>query len=234
MKRKSTDILHYLDGVEAFVFDWDDTLVDTRTGKLAQNKAMAKMFGVERTDEEVSEYYDSGMPLMQMLAELCQTNDYDALEAARIKSYNNFEFTKRTIDGAERGVRIIRDLGFRTALFTATSEAALEMDMLTPGFRRELFDGVMHVPDMQKKSDPAAFALPLAWLAVRGIEAENAAYVGDGLGDMQGSLGAGMKFVGIEGGAVSGEMFAGHGVYSLPGVRQLAALARISGRPRRG
>ena len=54
----------------------------------------------------------------------------------------------------------------------------------------------------------------------------DAVYLGDGLGDMIGSLGAGFRFVGIERGFISADEFAEHGVYSLPGVHELVNIIR--------
>lgn len=49
--------------------------------------------------------------------------------------------------------------------------------------------------------------------------------IGDGIGDMEGALGAGMKFIGVEQGFVKSAEWAKHGVLSLPGVKELVKIA---------
>lgn len=227
MSEYTPRIIRYLQDTGAFVFDWDDTLVDSKTGKLAQNSALARKFGVERSDEDVERLYKSGLPLADMLEELCEHKaSYETIWAAAEADYNNPEYAKRPIDGAEASVRTLRSLGFRTALFSAASPEALELDVKNLDFDMSVFDSpTLHVPSGVPKSDPNAFVPVVNWLRLGGINPSKAVYVGDGLGDMIGAEASGMKFIGVEQGLVSCDEFRSKGAHSVPSVHRLAQIA---------
>ena len=220
-------IANYLHGVKAVVFDWDDTLIDSKTGKLAQNRDLAHKFGVTRSNEEVEALYRNGMSLPEMLVELCDHKaGFDKIWQEAKKVYDKPEYSKRLIDGAEQSVRTLRSLGYYTLLFTATSREALELDMASTGFDPEVFDNqLLHVPNGIAKSDPRAFSPVLDWLATHEMSPSEAMYVGDGLGDMRGAIAAGMKFLGVEQGFISRAEFAELDVLSVPNTQKLATIA---------
>ena len=225
-------IANYIRGVKAVVFDWDDTLVDSKTGNLAQNRDLAEKFGVTRSEEEVEALYRNGIPLPDMLVELCDhTATFEEIWQEAKKDYSKPEYSKRLIDGAEQSVRTLQGLGCHTLLFTATSRDALKMDIANTGFDPGVFGNqLLHVPQGIAKSDPRAFSPVMGWLTNHDISHRDALYVGDGLGDMSGAIAAEMKFLGVEQGFVSHDEFTEHGALSVPNTQKLAAIAIILAR----
>lgn len=189
--------------------------------------ALAEHFGVTRTESEVERLYRSGKSLSDMLVELCAHQaSMDEIWQVAMSEYHNPEFAKRPIEGAIRSVRWLRGLGYRTALFSATSPKALSEDMRATGVDPGEFSGAtLHVAEGMRKSDPESFAPVLEWLASYGLSAREALYVGDGLGDMEGSTGAGLRFVGVEQGFITAEEFREAGALSVASVQKLATIA---------
>ncbi len=223
-------IANYLHGVKAVVFDWDDTLIDSKTGKLAQNRDLAHKFGVTRSNEEVEALYRNGMSLPEMLVELCDHKaSFDEIWQETKKDYHKPDYSKRLIDGAEQSVRTLRNLGYHAVLFTATSQEALRLDMTNTGFDPKVFDDqLLHAPKGMAKSDPRAFSPVLDWLATHKTSPSEAMYIGDGLGDMEGATAVGMKFLGVEQGFISSAEFAELGVLSVSSTQKLATIALSS------
>lgn len=220
-------IAAYLDGTKAVVFDFHDTLVNAKAGYIAHNMALAEHFGVPKTYEEVVKLYGIG-DFREMLRQLCGTDDLDAVMAVHALGKHRPEFQLQPISTVPNDLSTLRRLGYIVGIFTATTPDMLKRDMGLAGYETDsLCDFTDTVYSMGiKKSDPRSFDSTIAHLAQRGIAPSQAVYVGDGLGDMQGSLGAGFKFIGIEQGFIPRRAFADHGVLSLPGVHELVRIIR--------
>lgn len=227
MRDYENRVLDYIKDAKALVFDMHDTLVDAKSGYIAHNMALAKQFNVPKTREEVIRLYGIG-DFKEMLRQLCGTDNIDEIMAVHALGKHRPEFQLQPIETIPHDLRTLRRLGYVTGVFTATTPDMLVRDLGIAGYvRDELFDFTDTVYTTGiKKSDPRSFSATLSQLADRRINPDQAVYVGDGLGDMQGSLGAGMRFVGIEQGFISPEEFAEHGVLSLPGVHELVNIIR--------
>lgn len=203
-----------------------DTLVNAKSGYIAHNIELSEKFGVPKTKEEVIALYSIG-DFNEMLRRLCGTNDLDAIMAIHALGKHRQEFQLQPITTIPQDLSTLRRLGYVVGIFTATTPQMLMRDLQIARYDIELFDFLDTVYSTgTKKSDPKSFESTLLHLVERGITPQQALYVGDGLGDMTGSLGAGMKFIGIEQGFVSAEEFADHGVLSLPGVHELVNIIR--------
>lgn len=220
MKDYEKCVSRYLGSVKAIVFDMHDTLVDGKSGYIAHNMALAEHFGVLKTREEVIELYGIG-DFEEMLRRLCATSNLDEIMAVHALGKNNPEFQLRPFATIPNDISTLRRLGYIVGLLTATTHELLMRDLGIAGYDVEMFDFIDTVYSTGiKKSDPRSFRNTIAHLADCSITPNEALYVGDGLGDMTGSLEAGMKFIGIESGFVSAEEFADHGVLSMPGVNE--------------
>jgi len=227
MRGYERQVADYLNDTRAFVFDMHDTLVDGKTGYIAHNMELAKKFDVPKTREEVIELYGIG-DFKEMLRQLCGTDDLDAIMAVHALGKHRAEFQLQPISTVPNDLRTLRRLGYVVGIFTATTSAMLMRDLEIAHYDiDELFDFTDTVYSTSvKKSDPKSFATTIAHLAQYGIAPEQTLYVGDGRGDMQGSLGAGLKFIGIEQGFVTREEFADNGVLSMPNVHGLVNVVR--------
>lgn len=227
MRGYESQVSEYIDGAKAFVFDMHDTLVDGKSGYILHNMELAARFGVPKSREKVEKLYGNG-DFREMLRRLCDTDDLSAIMKVHAEGEHDPRFQLRPFENIPHDLRLLRRLGYVTGIFTATTPAFLERDLATAGYDPdELFDFTDTVYSTGvKKSDPASFRSTAAKLFDRDITPAEAVYVGDGLGDMTGSLGAGFRFVGIERGFISADEFAEHGVYSLPGVHELVNIIR--------
>lgn len=227
MKGYESKVSEYIDGAKAFVFDMHDTLVDGKSGYIAHNMELAARFGVPKSRDQVIELYGIG-DFREMLRRLCETDDLGAIMKVHAEGEHDPRFQLQPFDNIPHDLRLLRRLGYVTGLFTATTPAFLERDLSTAGYdSSELFDFTDTVYSTGvKKSDPDSFRSTVAKLSDRDIAPADTVYLGDGLGDMTGSLGAGFRFVGIERGFISADEFAEHGVYSLPGVHELVNIIR--------
>lgn len=227
MRGYESQVSEYIDGAKAFVFDMHDTLVDGKSGYIAHNMELAARFGVPKSRDQVIELYGIG-DFREMLRRLCETDDLSAIMKAHAEGEHDPRYQLKPFENIPHDLRLLRRLRYVTGVFTATTPTFLERDLATAGYDPdELFDFTDTVYSTGvKKSDPDSFRSTVAKLSDRDVTPEDSFYLGDGLGDMTGSLGAGFRFVGIERGFISADEFAEHGVYSLPGVHELINIIR--------
>jgi phosphoglycolate phosphatase-like HAD superfamily hydrolase len=217
----------YVKDVDAFVFDWDDTLIDTIPGKVAHNIAVAREFGVERTEDEVKQLWQT-RNFIDMITALCGTDDIPAIMSIVRRDYHDPRYAKRPIETIDRDLAFLHRQSKKMGIVTSISRDIFAADFVHSGIKNKaIFDYVQTLEDTtQHKPDPRVFDPTTLWLNSAGIVVNQAVYVGDGLGDMEAAFGAGYKFIGIERGFISAEEFEENGVISLPGVHELVTIIR--------
>lgn len=227
MNERSRRVAEYIKDAKAFVFDLDDTLIQSKEGLERHNMALAERFGAPKTLEQVRQLYAIAN-LGDMLRALCGTDDIEAILAERDRTKDNPEYALQPIAGVPEGLKSLKRLGYVTALFTAVSPDILDEKLVSVGYdKTDLFDFTDTVYSTgAQKSNPKSFTNVINQLKSRNIAPDESVYVGDGLGDMEGSLGAGMRFVAAETGYISATEFDEHGVHSLPGVTELIRIIK--------
>lgn len=228
MNRLHAQIANMLADTQAIVFDWHDTLIDAKNGEIDRLIDIAAICGTTRSPSEVMELYRKHpRSISDMLSELCQIEDAQIIQAIRSHNVGADKYSKRPIEGAEAAVRTLHDIGFRTTLLANVSADRLTLDSLGTGFDLSVFgEKPLFTPPQTPKYDPLAFGAVIEWLRNVDIEHDQAIYVGDGLGDMEGSSAAGLGFIGVEQGFITAEEFATRGALSIPGVQALADIAQ--------
>ncbi|QWF82150.1 HAD family hydrolase [Amycolatopsis sp. CA-230715] len=218
----STRVRELVEGCRAVVFDLDDTLLATREVKWAHHKAVAAQFyDIELTDDELRLHW--GKPFDEMITLLYR----GSAPLAEMRAANHAldaDYRKTALPGAVATVAALLDRGYRIGVVTSANTGPALSELEANGFpvRRLLF---VHGADATSahKPDPAVFEHGMELLAPLDIDERATIYVGDALMDLLAARGAGMGFVGVTTGLVTGTEFDGENACWIP---NLAALTR--------
>lgn len=165
--RSGTEILD-LDGIEAFAFDLDGTLVESEPVWSAAKSAVATSRGIE-LDEDVLQRF-VGRSLRAFVSEaLAVTNPVQArsvsreIEALALRSYDS---RVKPIPGATELVRVLHRAGFRIAICSSASPEviAASVGLMSLGDVLELAISAATLP--RGKPDKAPYVEVLAQLGL--------------------------------------------------------------------
>jgi HAD superfamily hydrolase (TIGR01549 family) len=191
--------------IKAVIFDFDDTLVESRLVKWAHHKHVAKKFyNIDLTDEDIRKHW--GKPLNTLIKILYRDADtvekmYDALISVRE------DFRKKTFPGAVKVVETLFGKGMRLGVLSATNKKFLVEDLKDAKFpvAQMLIQGADET-DFHKP-DPKVFVPMLKKLKDEGISNDEVLYIGDSMDDFLAATGAGIGFIAITTGLYSKEDF---------------------------
>ncbi len=195
---------------KAVIFDFDDTLVESRAIKWEHHKIVAKKFyNIDLSEETLREHW--GKPFNTLMKELYQ--DADTLENMRKANISIREnFLKKVYPGSIGAVNKLLKNGLKLGLLSAANQEFLWQDLKRLGFPREDFSVIQSPEDTDvHKPDPKVFKPMFAKLENLGIKKEEMIYVGDSLMDLQAAHGAGIDFIAVTTGLYSKEDFEKHG-----------------------
>lgn len=211
---------------DVVAFDWDGTLIDSVPYKLAQNQAIAQEFGQELSLDEVRKIWSESSGFNDLMQNLCNTDDMDAIMKVVHRDYNNPAFAKRPFEFTPSVLRKVRALGKQTALITNVTRELLEVDARTaniPDLNKH-FDFVQTPDDSPyKKPDPRAFDAMLKRLDV---QSNQVVYIGDEEKDAISAKEAKIRFIGVETGMATAAEFADVGAFSVRSLGELALKSR--------
>jgi HAD superfamily hydrolase (TIGR01549 family) len=187
--------------IKAVIFDFDDTLVESRVVKWAHHKYVAKKFyNIDVTDEEIRKHW--GKPIPILMSELYKNADteekmYEALISVRE------DFRKKVYPGAVDLLKALLENGKKIGVLSATNKRFLVEDLKDYGFPVEQM--IIQGADETKvhKPDPEVFDLILGKFKKEGIQKEEIVYVGDSMDDLTASRGAGISFIAVTTGLYS-------------------------------
>ncbi|HEY4503254.1 MAG TPA: HAD-IA family hydrolase [Candidatus Paceibacterota bacterium] len=191
---------------KAIIFDYDDTLVESRKQKWDQHKHVAKKFyNIDITDGDLGEHW--GKPLHLLVEGLYKLSDtveniYTNLALTRD------DFRKVVYEGSVDLVKRLLKDNIKIGVVSATARRFLIDDLKDHGFPLEDFIIVQGADDtLVHKPDPAVFTPVLEKLSKEGIKKEEITYVGDSITDLEAAHKAGISFVAITTGLYSEEDF---------------------------
>jgi pyrophosphatase PpaX len=207
------------EGIQAVVFDFDNTLVDCIEPKVAQHKHTADQLGIALSDDEIRENW-SRHSFSGLLNHLYGSQSPEANRLI-IEQYD--QFPKLPYDDTIRTLQILGRSGIQVALLTSLRKDRLDKDFEATGINPNLFAYIQTEEATQVHKPNGAVFNPVAeWLQSVGVEdVSNALYVGDALEDMQAAESAGLKFVGIERGFVSRNQFMDAGALCISSLSEL-------------
>lgn len=193
------------EGIQAVVFDFDNTLVDCIEPKVAQHKHTAEQLGIQLSDDEIRENW-SKHSFSGLLNHLYGSQSPDANRLI-IEQYDLFP--KVPYDDTLRTLQILGRSGIQVAVLTSLRKDRLDKDFEATGIDPDLF-AYIQTEEATKVHKPngAVFDPTIAWLKSAGIENPGSAlYVGDALEDMQAAELAGLGFVAIDRGFIPRQQF---------------------------
>ena len=195
---------------KAVIFDYDDTLVETRAIKWAHHRAVAKEFyHIDLSDEVLLKHW--GKPLYVLIAELYQYSDtLENMIKANLSIRD--KFLKKVYTGSVKAITELVDRGVKVGILSATTNEFLLDDLIRHGFPVSNFSIIQGSDKtMVHKPDPKVFIPLLKKFKKEGIKKEEIIYVGDSLDDLQAAHGAGIGFIAVTTGLYSKEDFKKNG-----------------------
>lgn len=195
---------------KAVIFDFDDTLVETRLIKWAHHKAVAKKFyNIDLAEETFLKHY--GKPFNTLIKELYRDSDTLENMIAANKSIRN-DFLKKVYPESVYVVNTLLDKGIKVGLLSSTNKNFIMEDLARQGFPVERFAIIQGPEDTSvHKPDPNVFLPSLEKFAQEGIKKREIVYVGDSLMDLEAAHGAGLDFIAVTTGLYSKNDFKKHG-----------------------
>ena len=161
---------------KAFIFDLDGVVVDTAKYHYLAWKRLASKFGYDFTEEDNAQFKGiNRMACMKILSNLIgrQFSDMESVSLSDIKNEWYIEYISKmdkdeVLPGFIDFIADIRKIGGRTALASASKNAAIVLDRLE---LRECFDVVVDGNDVQRsKPDPQVFQLAAKKLGAKECE----------------------------------------------------------------
>lgn len=181
--------------MEAIVFDWDGTLIDSLAPIFEANRRVLSEYGVPFDDERYRAAYTPDWRVMYQRLGLPE----DALEAAGLRWLELYRETEpaQLLPGAADALRRLVDAGFVLGLVTAGDQDVVEAQMERFGIAGLLPIRVFGTDDVAAKPHPDPLLRALGQL--QRVERKHLArYVGDVPDDMRMARAVGALGVGIE------------------------------------
>ncbi|MCB9030643.1 MAG: HAD-IA family hydrolase [Deltaproteobacteria bacterium] len=182
--------------IKAVLFDYDDTLVQTRASKYLAIQALARDFyNYELTSEVISKDWGKSFDLLfkNLFGEI--DSDHEQV-VSRYKSITDNFPMESYPDAVDTVMALIADK--HVGVVTSTSRALIMPDLERLGFPVSDFLLIQTCEDTDiHKPNPEVFKPALLTLANHSIAPEEILYVGDSHIDFLAANGAGLKFAGI-------------------------------------
>jgi len=199
---------------KAVLFDYDDTLVQTRQSKYRALRALgSRHYSLDLTDADVDRHW--GIAYEALFRALFGAVEPDlALAISRYEALDDefpmiaYPDTLHTLTAfAERGL---------IGVVTAAGRSIVKRQMRELNFPLARLAVLQTAEDTpHHKPDPRVFAPATAALIKLGVELSQTSYVGDSLKDYQAARDAGMRFVGVLRGTTSAQEFAAAGAETV-------------------
>ena len=181
--------------MDAVVFDWDGTLVDSLPGIFDANLRVLSEYGVPFDEERYRAAYIPDWRVMYQRLGL-REEDLEAAGARWLELYRETD-AARLLPGAAASLRRLADAGFVLGLVTAGDEDVVVGQMERFGVAGLLPIRVFGTDDVAAKPHPEPLLRALGQLD-RADRAHLARYVGDVPDDMRMAKAAGALGIGIE------------------------------------
>ena len=199
---------------KAVIFDFDDTLVESRAQKWAQHKHVAKKFyNIDLTDETLLKHW--GKSLDVLISEVYEHSDtlenmYRAVTSTR------YDFPKKAYTESVSVIKNLLNRNIKVGVLSSVTKKYLLEDLVSFGFPVDEFFVVQSATETSvHKPNPEVFTPLLEKLNEAGIKKEEIIYVGDSLLDLQAAHGAEIDFIAVTTGLYSYKDFKEKGVKTI-------------------
>ena len=207
----------------AVLFDYDDTLVQTRQCKYRALRALgSRHYRLDLTDADIDRHWGIAYnDLFRALFGAAEPNL--ALAISRYEALDD-EFAMIAYPDTLRTLTALAERGL-IGVVTAAGRSIVERQMRQLDFPLARLAVLQTAEDTpHHKPDPRVFAPATAALAQLGVELSETAYVGDSIKDLQAARDAGVRFIGVLHGTTSREEFAAAGAETVESLSALLGL----------
>jgi phosphoglycolate phosphatase-like HAD superfamily hydrolase len=191
---------------KAIIFDFDDTLVESRVAKWAHHTHVAKKFyNIDLVDDDIRKHW--GKPFNVLVADLYRgvdtvQNIFDTIATVK-KDFPKYPY-KESISTVQK----LLDNGIKVGVLSATTNKFLVEDLADLGFPINEFVIIQGADDTSfHKPDSRVFDPLITLLEEEKINKKDILYVGDSIDDFQSSTGAGINYIALTTGLYSQEDF---------------------------
>lgn len=206
--------------VRAVLFDYDDTLVQTKEAKFLALRALGQRFyGKELTDADIWPHW--GVAYERLFQALF--GDVEMSIARAITRYESLD-AEFPITPYPDALNVLKTLqaSVPVGIVTSAGRSVVVPQLRRMGFDLEALALVQTAEDTSvHKPDPAVFAPALATLGALGIRPAELLYVGDSLRDFDAARSAGLMFRGVRHGTTTRREFAEAGAKCIDGLAHL-------------
>jgi phosphoglycolate phosphatase-like HAD superfamily hydrolase len=180
--------------MDAVVFDWDGTLVDSLPAIMRANATVLAGYGIPFDEARYRAAYVPDWRLMYQRLGLAEAH-LEAAGASWLDLYRSAPLP-RPFSGVRTALRRLSEAGYAMGLVTAGHRALVEEQLERLGLAAVLPVRVCGDDPVAAKPHPDPLLLALDGLGARG-RASAATYVGDGPDDMRMARATGARAVGI-------------------------------------
>jgi phosphoglycolate phosphatase len=181
--------------VDAIVFDWDGTLVDSLAAINRANAEVLATYGLPFDFDAYREAYSPDWQLMYARLGV-PPSKIDEASTRWLEAYRRVIGTVQVTDGALEALERLAAAGLSMGLVTAGERGVVEAQLVSTGLGRYLPIRVCAGDLPVNKPHPAPLRKALAELGLDGVP-ERTIYVGDALDDMRMARAVGARGVGI-------------------------------------
>ncbi len=196
--------------IKAVIFDFDDTLVESRLAKWAQHRHVAREFyNIDLKEETLLEHW--GKPLHNLIEELYERSDtLENMMTAVISTRD--AFPKKPYMESVNIVKKLLSADIKVGILSAATRRFIIEDLKKFGFPVEQFFMIQGASEtLVHKPNPDVFTPLIEALKKEDIDKEEIVYVGDSLYDLKAATQAGLYFIAITTGLYSRDDFEKNG-----------------------
>ena len=206
---------------KAIIFDFDDTLINTKDVSIEKHKEAARILGIDFDEKELIRRW--GQPWPMLLYEfLGDKADKFVKIMGRLE---NFEFGQ--IKGAEKAILYAKQNKMFIGILSSSERKWVLRKAESASINLQHFDDWLIIcnEDVEKhKPNPSAFNIILKRLSEKGLNKDEVLYCGDNLIDFETAKNAGINFMAVTTGFTEKEHFIEAGLSGemiIPSIKEL-------------
>lgn len=180
--------------IKAVIFDFDDTLINTKEISIAKHKEAARALGIKFDEREMIKRW--GRPWPQLLYGLAgdRTDEFIKL----ILEFEDFGFKKH--EGVDIALSYLRSEKILMGVLSSSRKEWITKKAQNAGVDLSYFDKslICGQEDVENyKPHRASFAPIMEHLALKGIKQDNVVYCGDNMVDFETAKNAKISFIAV-------------------------------------
>ena len=195
-KVENSGSMELTDGIKAVLFDYDDTLMQTKKIKVQVIKTLgSRYYNFDISDELINEHW--GSPFSSFYENIFMSVDGDLDRVLERREIINQEFRNQPYEDAKLVLTYLA-AKYRVGIITAASRKAVDLELADVDLPIQQLDFIQTAEDtFYHKPDPKVFDPSIEKLSPKGIKRSEILYVGDSFTDYFAATDAGLHFIGV-------------------------------------